>query len=470
MHAHRPLHARRATFCVPFLFVFAIPHSGAVFSCDTRPHDCDEQCMAMHASCHTPTTLKSKRNLPWIQVWRCPQLQDSHSQRLPVVTYLLGQNGPRMGSGMFEFVPEASMGTLYLVLSTPMNVQLFAAKQILYGEIGLRTCERAGARIMLPKLWLPAHYSAEFDLWKLMVHRHVPENESAAVLLDADTYLLPRSMEMLQLQLESLNVSQFIAASLNEANTKDGINSGVLVLRFDRMRAWESSFCPDHWWFACVHRFFDNSRRIGDNADQGMWNSLLVDHSELWKPLPCGYHAHVDVLRYYAATHVLNSSATVHRCSKARELRAILMKHSKLEAVSRKSIVAIRKRKGAVQHMLGINRDTHPCGLAQFKPNGSVFAARARAEGTLKPHWPLVAHGAAWIQPIARLFVRLESTPPNERERILEDFPCWCYGAVHADDESRMDSFRSMPPGLLKKQHGRMHCQHLGQTNATNRS
>ena len=76
----------------------------------------------------------------------------------------------------------------------------------------------------------------------------------------------------------------------------DGINSGVLVLDLERMRAFATRYCPRRPWWMCV--IDDKNESSYDwHGDQWVWIHLLQRKPGLWYELPCGLHAEVDVLR-----------------------------------------------------------------------------------------------------------------------------------------------------------------------------
>ena len=227
---------------------------------------------------------------PPLYLWRCqPLIPNGY---VPFLVYMLGRDGPDMGSGMFEFVADSDVGVVFIVVSDGMLPRL-------RGNLGARNCSLSSNSLPRATIRAETHYSRAFDMEKLLLLAHMPQEEERVVLLDADTFCTPSTARAFGHVFEHMSGSQIVAGSLSGAFHTDDINSGVLAVDLKRMRAWERSFCPGSVWFACVYRFYNRPGRPGYNAalpgphksrptytdlaDQGLWSSLLVDHPELWR-------------------------------------------------------------------------------------------------------------------------------------------------------------------------------------------
>ena len=192
----------------------------------------------------------------------------------------------------------------------------------------------------------------------------------------------------------------------------EGINSGCLVLNLPRFRAWNATFCRNGGgarpWWACVLEQWRNGY-LFQGGDNGVWNTLLALHPEVWRPLPCGTHASVGVLRGLARV--------------------------------------ISEREG-----LAPLCDTRPTGSRTWYATNKGFpwgaydtcehpvvgadprlgaVPRAEAGGVQLA----IAHGAARLQPLAALVATLWATRSSRARRAtMATFPCWCLSFVGSDD------------------------------------
>tara|TARA_B110000046_G_scaffold183383_1_gene219409 strand:- start:76 stop:1323 length:1248 start_codon:yes stop_codon:yes gene_type:complete len=356
----------------------------------------------------------SEKSKPAMRLWRCkPRAPNDH---VPFLVYMLGQGGQRMGAGVFEFVGDADVGEILLVLNEGDPLQR------LNGEVGLRTCSQSADLLTRSSAHAASHYSASFVMEKVMLHAHLPPEEERVVLLDADSFILPGAAGAFGEVLNQMTGRQFVAASTNGAFTSDNINTGVLAVDLKKMRAWERSYCPGRYWFECVARFWNRPgsphynrslpgplvARPGfvDLTDQGLWAAMLVDDLRLWRPLPCSFHLHVDLLRSYLLKkeHKLG----VHGCGSTSKWSNLV--------------------NGSCSHPF-------------YRLGKSPFVEYALAHGGWDPDdvmHPRVVHGAAHLHPIARLGAMVAvSRKPAQQRALLAQFPCDCFGHIAGHNADR---------------------------------
>ena len=346
-----------------------------------------------------------------LRLWRCkPRVPNDH---VPFLIYLLGSEGQGLGHRIFEFVGDADVGEIFLVLHEGVPLQK------LRGEVGSRPCSQSAeslARSLDLRARAPGHYSGQFVMEKLMLHAHVPSEVGRVVLLDADTFVLPGFAAAIGEVLNQMHGRQFVAGSTNGAFTSDNINTGVLAVNLNKMRAWERGYCPGHYWFECVTRFWNRRgsprynrslpgpliARPGftDLTDQGLWSAMLFDDLQLWRPLPCSFHLHVDLLRSY-----------------------ILRKERKLGVL------------GCGSRSTWKNLVNGSCSHQGYRLKRSPFVEYALAHGGWAPDdvmHPQVFHGAARLHPLARLGAMVATTrKPAQQRALLAQFPCQCFGHIN---------------------------------------
>ena len=379
-----------------------------------------------------------------VMLWCCPALNTAHSHStLPaLLLYRLGEMGPTMAKHQFEFVAhDEDVGDVYVVadatsyppaLSGPLAARSCAvAKELDWADIGPAGVAGPAGN----------HYSGRWCMQKLELLRHLPDSVETAVLLDADGFLLPRGMRVLKAQLAQLGSQQFVAAprtdarverrssdgtrSLSVPKRSEGINSGLLAIHIPRMRAFEAQFCPGQPWWRCILR--DQPKGYNHvGGDQAVWNALLVDRPQVWRPLPCGTHLSIDALRAAAAR--FSSDAAVALCVPL-----------PLGAASPEASV-----------FRGAHRSFETCGEEQVvHADDTRFGPVPRANASLP--WPLgaaVTHGAARLQPLARLVAALIAAPTVQRRReIFRAFPCWCYHYIRSDGVATFGAPRGTPKG-----------------------
>ena len=355
-----------------------------------------------------------------LQLWRCAAPPEAAANDLPaILLYLLGELG-RTPSGTFEFVrDDGDVGEIFVVGEADAAAPQFR------GAVGRRNCA-----VVRPLSWehgIPTsaggkHYSRQWCMQKLELLTHLPADVDATVLIDADTYMLRDGSRIFRDQLRLLRADQFLAAPRTDARTvarvngtsrlviphkSEGINSGTLALSATRMRAFAASYCPGRPWWRCV---FD-AEPLGYNqvgGDQAVWNWLLADHPRVWRQLPCHTHTGIDTLRP----------------AMLRLARAV-------------GAAPCDARLGVTEaHVFpkSLTRNGDSC-----EAHTSVVVDDARfgdvpREAVPWPGGVAVTHGAARLQPLARLVAALLSATDDAQKRaMLAAFPCWCHGYVRQD-------------------------------------
>lgn len=385
-----------------------------------------------------PASLKTRGVA--LTLYRCaapPAFASARPAPPAVLLYLLGERGPTMGRGVFEFAEEGDVGDVFIVgeaTATP--------PPRLSGALHARACiEESSATHHLRWADVPltaagSHYSGRWCMQKLELLRHLPPDITHAVLLDADTYVLPGGIRLLGEELNALTPTQFLAAPRTDARDawtmrngtsvlgvprrSEGINSGMLAVHLPRMRAFESAFCPGSPWWRCV---LDEQPKgynhIG--GDQAMWNALLVTRPEVWRPLPCGTHLSIDTMR-----------ETVRRIAQDAGVAPCTPRRHAGHSVGAGQILSVALR-----------RSGDDC-LVAVAMNDARFGAVPRAARAWA-HRSAVTHGAARLQPLARLVAALLSRPTDliAHRALLDRFPCWCYGYIKSDGTPTFGA----PPG-----------------------
>ena len=158
------------------------------------------------------------------------------------------------------------------------------------------------------------HYSFKSASVKLDVLKHVPQEVSRVILLDADIHCVKDCVTTFETEFNQLNSRQFIAAGRSgvrdlvtriadgksvpavHKGVYGGLQSGVLGLDLVKMRRWERVFCPDKPWWHCVVASRPLSFKWGF-ADQLVYRELITDQPWIWKEMPCGMHADTQVLQ-----------------------------------------------------------------------------------------------------------------------------------------------------------------------------
>ena len=262
-----------------------------------------------------------------LATWRCPA--PSRADRLlPVLLYMLGPAGPQLARDVFQLHEhDRHIGDVYMV----MDEGAPGASPPFMGPVGARVCVHVLTKPRAAVGYVAGmrgHYSQKYVMQKLDLLESLPRSLDSIVLLDSDLYALPGYDRLLRAQLEQMGPRQFVAAARAEARTyikvggrvpsnctnewcldipkqSEGINSGCLVLNLPRFRAWNATFCRNGGgarpWWACVLEQWRNGY-LFQGGDNGVWNTLLALHPEVWRSLPCGTHASVGVLRGLART------------------------------------------------------------------------------------------------------------------------------------------------------------------------
>ena len=116
------------------------------------------------------------------------------------------------------------------------------------------------------------------------------------------------------------------------------------------------------------------------------------------RPLPCGFHLGVELLRAYVLQHERQVYTTASCGSRWRNLT------------------------------------NASCSSTSYKPQGSSFVRHALESGGWAPNdvmHPRIMHGAARLQPLARLGAMLATSgDPAQRRHLLAKFPCHCWGHI----------------------------------------
>lgn len=376
-----------------------------------------------------------------LRLWRCAAPSSAALEALPaVLLYHLGPLGAAMGRGMFEFVRDTDVGDVYVVAdATAERAPPFR------GGLSARGCApvRELPWVEFPKPAAGGHYSGRWCMQKLELLSHLPADVRTAVMLDADVYLTRDGLRILRDELRALRPAQFLAAPRTDARVSrrhpngsswlgvphrsEGINSGVLALDVGRMRTFAAGFCGAQWW-----RCILDSRPKGYNdvgGDQAVWNALLVERPQVWKQLPCGTQLSIDTLR--AAVVRIAHAARAPICE-ARPSAAggvvVLPEHTLSRYLDSKTSDGC----GEVEHV---------------EADDVRFGAVPRATR----EWPgrvAVTHGAARLQPVARLVAALlAASGDDERRLIFRAFPCWCYGYIKNDGEATFGAIAGSPKG-----------------------
>lgn len=248
----------------------------------------------------------------------------SHTHQQHHVTRQL-QNMTKTGGAIcsvFEFTPlDEPIGSVFLVTDARP-----AVAPSIDGPFGARRlCARYATTELPHKSVLASMLAtvpsadqshpvriAGLAIAKLELLRHLPTTLGKVALLDADTYCVRGCGAKLAGQVpgaaEPSSRAHFISASRSGMRSWggghqlqvrfDGINSGVLVLNLTRFRLFVAAYCaewPVYEWHRCVVQ----RAPAGTNwrmSDQAVWNTLITNHSSLYRPLPCGFHAEGEVL------------------------------------------------------------------------------------------------------------------------------------------------------------------------------
>jgi len=316
-----------------------------------------------------------------MHLWKCPPHVSSTSSA--VIVYALGPSGRYMARSAFEFLAaDSDIGVLYYVQDSKSSPINFDGAIISY-----RNCTSvrpiAGNFHSTDQRKI-RHYSGRYDMAKLDVHHHLIDEEKV-VLIDSDSYVLPSLGRRVTDVFANFSSTAFVGGSQLYANGGgEGINSGFLLLHLHRLRNFERQYCPGKKWYECVSRYRENNGIYHDNTDQGMWNSFLIDNLEYLHALPCGFHAHIDIMRSFLIGMVNVSMS----CPK--------YKLRNLEC--------------------------------------SELNPRNFAQTTYKEE-PVVFHGAARLQPMARLCAMLFTSDAKKRQLMFSKYPCYCLSFVGAADE-----------------------------------
>ena len=215
---------------------------------------------------------------PSVDTWRCAPLNTGKPPPIAMIVYLLGSLG-YLGDHsihayrhMFGYTTESELGTLYLVVD--QGTELYQLSALIgtvnrTGDVGARSCDRLHTSVIRRPPVKSSHYSTSHAMTKLDVLEHLPRDLPAVALLDTDTFCIADCASRLQAQHRAMvraSDTAFVAAtrspplksSQNDhtAGTlrdgRDGINSGVLVLDLERMRAFATRYCPHRPWWMCV--------------------------------------------------------------------------------------------------------------------------------------------------------------------------------------------------------------------------
>jgi hypothetical protein len=360
--------------------------------------------------------------------------------KLPaLLLYLLGDIGPQMARGIFEFARDEDVGDVYTVSEATASAPRFT------GAMAERKCDviRSAMRwALVPAFAAGNHYSGRWCMQKLELLTHLPHYVESAVLLDADAYVLPNGMRLLGGYIRDLKAPRFAAVprtdarvhlvlrngtrSLRVPHRSEGINSGMLALNVTRMRAFGETFCPGRSWWSCV--LDTQPRGYNDvGGDQAVWNAMLVDRPDLFTQLPCSTHLSVDALR--SAAMRIARGVGVPLC----------------EARPLADGTAVKPGQVFVPQM---RRNADSCSDDQ-----RVYADDPRWGPVPRaakpwPHGVAITHGAARLQPLARLVAALLSSPSDEERRaILAAFPCWCYQYIRSDGSATFGALPGTPKG-----------------------
>ena len=261
-----------------------------------------------------------------VATWLCAQSRSSLRHRLPAfVVYMIGTTERFEALRVFEFSDLSAIGDLLIITdnssTTPPPV---------IGPLSNRHCVKThetpvpAALLHVQSTFKKGRHqvrggSSPSAIVKLDVLRHisVPHSQDMVVLLDADTYCIGCAVPLLQQMRRFAGPAVFLAAS-RAGNRRwssgtaagkaaavrrvvvprgmDGVNTGVLVLNITRFSTFAESFCPSRPWYECA---MERLRPPGHDwrwADQSVWGALIEVHREIWRPLPCGLHAEMQVL------------------------------------------------------------------------------------------------------------------------------------------------------------------------------
>lgn len=246
-----------------------------------------------------------------VETWRCAPLNTGKPPPIAMIVYLLGSFGylgDHAYRHMFGYTTESEIGTLYLVVD--QGTELYQLSDLIgtvnrSGDVGARSCDRlhtTGIRRVPVK---SSHYSTCHAMTKLDVLEHLPRDLPAVALLDTDTFCIADCASRLQAQHRAMvraSDTAFVAATRNPplkssqnghtAGTlrdgRDGINSGVLVLDLERMRAFATRYCPHRPWWMCVIDDKNESSYDwhGDRKPLMPISLQLHDPHPLYSPLP----------------------------------------------------------------------------------------------------------------------------------------------------------------------------------------
>jgi len=378
--------------------------------------------------------------MPDTQTWLCPAPPHS-AGKLPILLYMLGPNGPKIAHDIFQLHHHDHVGSVYMVIDSdkPQPTAPFS------GALGLRKCHFLLTKPRAPVGYIKGmrgHYSQEFVMEKLDLLASLPSSLQSVVLLDSDTFVTPAYSGLLLSELAQMDSRQFVAAARAEARTyitgphgapianctnewclnippaSEGVNSGCLVLNLTRFRAWNAAFCDRgaRPWYACALELSGRGSFLFQGGDNGVWNTLIAFHPYIWRPLPCGTHASVAVLRGLART-LSQRDGAAPLCDVSVPASRYWYEGRYLPATAPRGFPW-----GAYDQCIYPVEGAD----ARFGP-----VPRAPAGGVA----PAVLHGAARLTPLAALVATLWTTrSAAARARITSTYPCWCLSFVGHDD------------------------------------
>ena len=242
--------------------------------------------------------------------WRCAAMESISASFPPYLVYSVGKSSTGlMIATMFRYVNETDAGDIYVVIEQTAR-SLGPAR--FEGGLSHRKCERVQSAHR-QKWPFPdgGHYSWPFTMLKIDFLLHIPSSLSSVVLLDADTYVLPGSGQLLADQLGLLSEEQSISVArsgvrdwqggrMRHVYTFDGPQGGAVLFSIPRFRIFQQQYCGARAWYHCVSERMSGTpgRPIETPlADQSVWQALQRDKPHIFRYWPCGMHAETQVLQ-----------------------------------------------------------------------------------------------------------------------------------------------------------------------------
>ena len=268
---------------------------------------------------------------PTLVTWHCPSMDPQATASLPAfATYAIGR-GLQHAADMFVFLQnDSDVGDGYVVTDLsdwPPGMdskrkqfatnKTAAAPSFFSGALSSRRCYRALSMPWPDTPFRPEHYSHKFTILKIDLLNHLPASLNRVVLIDGDTFSMPKSGKSFAEQLDLLQGEEVMAVGLSGVrllvNGKltippgyRSLNGGVMAFELSKFRKFARSFCAGRPWWACLAETMPRERRTPASpkvlrpaaplADQSVWEALHNTAPRIFRWFPCGFHSETQVL------------------------------------------------------------------------------------------------------------------------------------------------------------------------------